>query len=386
MLRRASPAARRASSCFTPFAYATTPPTKTSLDPATDVSRAATIPPVHDSAVASRQSSRSTEREDVLLDRALVARVEPALDRRSERAPRARRRARPHPARRRGRRGSRSRARRSSPPPRRRRRPPLRVPARPRTRRRRRTAASRLPGGRVRARSARNASVSSAFGHSRCSSAGGPGQDDDHPPVAVRDEEARRGARHAERDRAVRDRRLLRHARARSRRTGAAAAPRPRARRLSILSSSSRSTRRPRPSARATISTVRSSWVGPSPPETRHASARTPSRSAASSSSAQSPTIAIRAGSRPSRSASRARNGPLQIGALAAHELAARDDDERPRARRRRAQPASAVRVGVTSTFSFLRAGSDTTLPLSVRRRCAGLHDTDPEALCRAPR
>ena len=38
---------------FTTSAYETTAPVKTSLEPATDVSRAATMPPVHDSAVAS---------------------------------------------------------------------------------------------------------------------------------------------------------------------------------------------------------------------------------------------------------------------------------------------------------------------------------------------
>ncbi len=37
---------------FTPFAYATTDPRNTSLEPGTPVSRDATMPPVHDSAVA----------------------------------------------------------------------------------------------------------------------------------------------------------------------------------------------------------------------------------------------------------------------------------------------------------------------------------------------
>ena len=39
------------SAILTSFAYATIPPRKTSLEPGTDVSRAATSPPVHDSAV-----------------------------------------------------------------------------------------------------------------------------------------------------------------------------------------------------------------------------------------------------------------------------------------------------------------------------------------------
>ena len=56
---------------------------------------------------------------------------------------------------------------------------------------------------------------------------------------------------------------------------------------------------------------------------------------------------------------------PIQVGALAAHELAARDDDEG-------AGPAQvaarAVRVGVTSTFRFRPAGSETALPPSETR------------------
>src|ERR1700730_2710785 len=53
---------------------------------------------------------------------------------------------------------------------------------------------------------------------------------------------------------------------------------------------------------------------------------------------------------------------PVQIGSLAAHELAARDDDDRPRP----AQPVTRiVFVGVTIAFTLRPAGSDTRLPAS---------------------
>ena len=57
---------------MTSFAYATTPPRKTSLEPATDVSRAATSPPVHDSAVASVRPRSRHAVEHERLDRPLV--------------------------------------------------------------------------------------------------------------------------------------------------------------------------------------------------------------------------------------------------------------------------------------------------------------------------
>src|SRR5207253_2704834 len=80
----------------------------------------------------------------------------------------------------------------------------------------------------------------------------------------------------------------------------------------SISRASSSSTTSSTPAARARSSTVRSSWVGPRPPETRHASASSPSRSAASSSAGASPTIEMRAGSRPCARASAARKGPFR--------------------------------------------------------------------------
>ncbi len=62
--RRNRSAGTPSSRCFTSSEYATIPPTKTSLDPGTDVSREPIIPPVIDSAVASvnprsRQSCRT---------------------------------------------------------------------------------------------------------------------------------------------------------------------------------------------------------------------------------------------------------------------------------------------------------------------------------------
>ena len=146
------------------------------------------------------------------LDRRLVAGVEPLLERRRGTPPRARRRGPRRRARRRGRRGSRSRARRSSPPPRRRRRRPRRGPGRPPTRSTPKKRSTRRPGGCVRASSARNASVSSARGQSRCSSRRRARAGRRRPSVAVREHEPRRGAGEAERERAVGDRRLLRHA------------------------------------------------------------------------------------------------------------------------------------------------------------------------------
>ncbi len=98
---------------FTPFAYATTEPTKTSLAPGTLVSREATMPPVHDSAVASvrprvRQRSRTISEIGALV---LAEEVVPTATRASSlRSPLLA----PAPqARRTGRRGSRTRARRS---------------------------------------------------------------------------------------------------------------------------------------------------------------------------------------------------------------------------------------------------------------------------------
>ena len=79
-----SAAGTSSSACFTSFAYATTPPRRTSLAPGIPVSREATRPPVQDSAVAECQAAGRAEAEHVRLDRLLVAGVEPALDWRQE--------------------------------------------------------------------------------------------------------------------------------------------------------------------------------------------------------------------------------------------------------------------------------------------------------------
>ena len=79
----------------------------------------------------------------------------------------------------------------------------------------------------------------------------------------------------------------------------------------SISCASSSSTISSRPATRAIVSTVRSSWVGPSPPENTASRRASPPRPPASSSSGSSPTTSIREGARPIRVSSRARNAPL---------------------------------------------------------------------------
>ena len=150
------------------------------------VSRAATMPPVQDSAVASRQPRAPREREHELLDPALVACEQPLPEPLDERRPRAHRPAPPHRARRRDRRGSRTRGRRSSPRRRRRRRLPPRAPAPPRTRSRR-TAAARAALAAASAPAApASARSRAAFGQSRRSSLGGPGRTTTTQPVGAR--------------------------------------------------------------------------------------------------------------------------------------------------------------------------------------------------------
>src|SRR5206468_412375 len=60
---------------------------------------------------------------------------------------------------------------------------------------------------------------------------------------------------------------------------------------------------------------------------------------------------------------------PVEIGSLAAHELAARDDDDGPGPTQACER---AVFVGVTTTLRFRRAGSETGLPASLNRTPAG--------------
>ena len=101
---------------------------------------------------------------------------------------RSRRRALPRLARRCSRRGSRNRARRSSPRRRRRRRRHRRAPSPPPTRSRRRSAGRGASGVIVPREDARSGADSSTRGHSRCSSPGGPGQDDEHAVPRVEHE------------------------------------------------------------------------------------------------------------------------------------------------------------------------------------------------------
>src|SRR5205807_8023577 len=59
----------------------------------------------------------------------------------------------------------------------------------------------------------------------------------------------------------------------------------------------------------------------------------------------------------------------VEIGAVAAHELAPRDDDDDAGPAQ---PPARTVFVGVTTTFRFRRAGSETGLPPSLNRTPVG--------------
>src|SRR5207253_10441345 len=61
--------------------------------------------------------------------------------------------------------------------------------------------------------------------------------------------------------------------------------------------------------------------------------------------------------------------GAVEIGSIAAHELAARHDDDHARPAQ---PPARTVFVGVTTTLRFRRAGSETGLPPSLKRTPAG--------------
>ena len=134
--------------------------------------------------------------------------------------------------------------------------------------------------------------------------AGRPRQDDDDARARV-EHDARGRAGDAERERSLGESCLLADSRSEVG-VGAAHPLREPARDLLDLVLEARVHSQRRPATRATSSIVRSSWVGPSPPETRQTSLVKPSRSAASRSSGSSPTIAMRDGCRPSRSASRA--------------------------------------------------------------------------------
>ncbi len=100
--------------------------------------------------------------------------------------------------------------------------------------------------------------------------------------------------------------------RARSRCRDGSAARRPGARVPRSRGPAARRPRSGRPAARASSSIVRSSCVGPRPPETTSRSSSSPARKAASSSAGSSPTTVIRTGSTPSRSSDAARYGPFR--------------------------------------------------------------------------
>ena len=201
-------------------------------------------------------------------------------------------------------RGSRSRARRSSPRPRRRRRPPRRAPRRPPTRRRRRSGARAAPGGSARASRRRSGSVSSARGQSCCSSRGGPGQDDGDAAARLEHERRRRAG---EPD----DERALRAA---SPACGCPGSVLARRERRGDLDASSSSSSRELPPGRAREQLDRPVVVRrPEPARARRAGRARARRGAPPRARpATSPTIRTCAGSTPSESSDRARNGPLR--------------------------------------------------------------------------
>ncbi len=253
---------------------------------------------------AEREAALAAELQHDLLDRALVLREQVALERLAQPALRARRLAARLPAPRSGRRGSRSRARRSSPRRRRRRPPRRRAPARRRTRSPRRSA-----GRAARAGSCGRARGAAARSRARAARAGAA------PRAGPAARRRRTCPCRARRPGAVPARPSetapsgsvaclttpgAKSAYGRRRRSATVRETR------SISASSSESTSMARPATRATSSSVRSSCVGPSPPETRQTSACIPSRSASSSSTGSSPTMVTRAGCSPSARASRA--------------------------------------------------------------------------------
>src|SRR5262249_12000040 len=136
-----------------------------------------------------------------------------------------------------------------------------------------------------------------------------------------------------------------------------------------------------RPATPATTSTVRSSWVGPRPPETTQRSASSPSRSAASSSSGRSPTIVIRAGSSPSDSASPARNGPFRsvrsprTSSLPVTTIAARGRREAGLG----AGPSGDDVAGRDDQAPRLRAADDDAAAVQLHGHVLGRAQVDPE-------
>ena len=209
----------------------------------------------------------------------------------------------------------------------------------------------------------RTASVSRARGHRRWSSRGGPGSTtttqsprSSTSPGAVRRARARRSPRAASPACARPGRR---------RRTTGPADPRSSRDTLPICSSSSSSTTSGRPAARATSSTVRSSCVGPSPPETRQRSAFIASGTRARGRRAISDDRDRR---RLQAEADRLGGEERSVAVLplAADELGAGDDDRRARAAQ---EVARMILCDVTR--NVVPCGRSTRFPFSRTRRSA---------------
>ena len=217
-------------------------------------------------------------------------------------------------------------------------------------------------GCRARSSTRRSGSVSRARGHSCCSSAGGPGRTTTgaRPVSRTNPGAVPTRPRESAPSGSVACFRTPGSKSVYGRRSRSAirreTAP------ISSLSPSSRSSARP--AAFATSSTVRSSCVGPSPPETTHRSASSAIPSTASSSSGSSPTIEIRAGSTPSTSSWPARNGPFRsvrsprTSSLPVTTIAARGRNYRAARRGRSGCAAAPPPTGTSLPFSFIRTFS----------------------------
>ena len=230
---------------------------------------------------------------------------------------------------------------------------------------------------RARASTRRTGSVSSARGQSRCSSRGGPGSARRRTPPRLQ----RRAPA------------PCRRARARPRPPGSVACfARPAAKsaygrrsrsatardHASICASSSSSSDEPAP-GRAREQLDGAVVVGrPEPAGDEHRSARARRASACSSSSASSPTIAISSRLEPSETQRLREERPVEVAAVAADELAARDDE-----RARAAQPTCQRRRRDDEHAAAGRRRACTRLPFDRDARFSGVLDVEPEALAR---
>ena len=355
------------SSSLTSSAYATTPPRKTSLEPGIEVEPAGDEPSGARLRGRKRQAARAREVEHDLGDRALVLAEEVPTEivaRARSPAPRARSSAPGSTTRSTWISNSRAQIVTSTPSP----SPPASASACA-------TADSGVPKKRsvrrprlgARATTLRTGSDSSARCQRRRSSRGGPGSTTTTQPSVS---STRPGAVPASPsdDRALRAGRLLSHAGGEVRVRPCEAARRSSATPISISRSSSASTTSSRPATRATSSTVRSSCVGPSPPETRQRSAR--ERLLERVPHFVRPVADDRdplgLEAEPEHLAGEKR--PVAVLALAADELAARDDDRRPRASRH--YDAGTIRREVTT--KDVPAGRSTRFPLRRTRTFCG--------------